>query len=254
EDELAYHLDMRAQKNRNERMNAEDARYAAKRTLGNVTRLKEISREMWTFASLETLWQDLRYGARTLRKSPGPTAVAVLTLALGVGANTALFSVVKGVLLNSLPYRQPERLVALARGDSQTPLPTNVSYGEVEDWKARTRSLQEIALYRGWTPSSASGGAPEIVYCLRVTQNFFQVLGTSTYLGRGFLREEDAPGRWHVVALSYPYWLRRFAGNPDAVGQTLLLNQVPFLVVGVLPKSFEPRSFTDAGSPPDVWA
>ena len=254
EDELAHHLDMRAQRNREAGMDAVEARYAAKRNLGNVTRLKEISREMWSFAWLETFWQDVRYGARSLRKSPGPTAIAVLTLALGVGANTALFSVVKGVLLNSLPYRQPDRLVAMARGNSQTPLPTNVSYGEVDDWKARTRSLQEIALYRGWTPSSASGGAPEIVFGLRVTRNFFDVLGASPYLGRGLLREEDAPNRWHVVLLSYPYWIRRFGGNPKAVGQTVLLDQVPFQIVGVLPKSFEPRSFTDAGSPPDVWA
>src|SRR6266852_1965490 len=254
DDELAFHLAKRERDNRAAGMDATEAEHAARRALGNITRLKESSREMWTFASLETVWQDVRYGARTLRKNPGPTAIAVLTLALGVGANTALFSVVKGVLLNSLPYRQPERLVAIARGDSQTPVPTNVSFGEVEDWKARTRSLQEIALYRGWTLSSASGGAPEIVYGLRVTQNFFQVLGTSAYLGRGLLREEDAPGRWHEVLLSYPYWRRRFGGNPDAVGRTVLLNQVPCLVVGVLPKSFEPLSFTDAGSPPDVWA
>lgn len=254
DDELAFHLAKREEANRAAGMDAEEANYAAKRNLGDATLLKEISREIWTFASLETLWQDVRYGARTLRKNPGPTAVAMLTLALGVGANTALFSVVKGVLLNSLPYCQPDRLVALARGDSQTALPTNVSYGEVEDWKARTRSLQEIALYRGWTRSSSSGGAPEIVYGLRVTQNFFHVLGTSTYLGRGLLREEDAPDRWHVVLLSYPYWVRRFGGNPKAVGQTIMLNQVAFQIVGVLPKSFEPRSFTDAGSPPDFWA
>ena len=254
DDELAFHLAKREEVNRAAGMGAQEASYAARRRLGNVTRLKETTRELRTFASLETLWQDVRYGARTLRKNPGPTAVAALTLALGVGANTALFSVVKGVLLNSLPYRQPDRLVALARGDSQTALPTKVSYGEAEDWKARTRTLQEIALYRGWTPSSASGGAPEIVFGLRITQNFFNVLGTSTYLGRGFSREEDAPGRWHVVLLSYPYWIRRFGGNPNAVGQTVLLDQVPFQIVGVLPKSFEPREFTDAGSPPDVWA
>jgi len=254
DDELAFHLAKREEANRAAGMDAPEASYAARRRMGNVNRLKEISRRLWTFAPLETLWQDVHYGVRTLRKNPGPTVVAVLTLALGVGANTALFSVVKAVLLNSLPYRQPDRLVALARGDSQTPLPTNVSYGEVEDWKARTRSLQEIALYRGWTPSSSSGGAPEIVYGLRTTQNFFNVLGTSTYLGRGLSPEEDAPGRWHVVLLSYPYWIRRFGGNPNAVGQTVLLDQVPFQIVGVLPRSFEPRSFNDAGSPPDVWA
>jgi putative ABC transport system permease protein len=254
DDELAHHLELRAQKNREAGMNADEARFAARRNLGNVTYLKEMSHEAWTFAALETVWQDVRYGARSLRKNPGSTAVAVLTLALGVGANTALFSVVKGVLLNALPYRQPDRLVALARGDSETVLPRNVSYAEVEDWKARTRSLREIALYRGWTPSSASDSAPEIVYGLRVTQNFFDVLGTSPYLGRGLSREEDAPGRWHVVLLSYPYWIRRFGGNPNAVGQTVLLDQVPFQIVGVLPRNFEPRSFTDAGSPPDVWA
>src|SRR5258706_14170176 len=254
DDELAFHLAKREEVNRAAGMGAQEASYAARRRLGNVTRLKETTRELRTFASLEAIGHDVRYGERTLRKSPGPTAVAALTLALGVGANTALFSVVKGVLLNSLPYRQPERLVDLARGDSQTALPTKVSYGEAEDWKARTRTLQEIALYRGWTPSSASGGAPEIVFGLGITQNFFDVLGTSTYLGRGFSREEDARGRWHVVLLSYPYWIRRFGGNPNAVGQTVLLDQVPFQIVGVLPKSFEPREFTDAGSPPDVWA
>lgn len=253
-DELAHHLELRAQKNLEAGMSTEEARYAARRQLGNASALQERSRDLWTFGAIEAFWEDVRYGCRILRKNPAFTAVAVLTLALGVGANTAIFSVVKAVLFSALPYRQPDRLVAVARGDSETPNPTNVSYAEVEDWKARTRSLREFALYHGWTPTSSSKGTPEIVYGLRVTRNFFETLGTSPSLGRGFLPEEDRPGRWHVVVLSHPYWLRRFGSNPDAVGQTILLDQVPFQIVGVLPKNFEPLSFTDAGSPPDVWA
>jgi len=253
-DEIAHHLELRAEQIRSVGIDADEARYAARRRFGNATGLKEKSRELWTFAVIETLWEDVRYGSRSLRKNLGFTAVAVLTLALGVGANTAIFSVVKAVLFSALPYRQPDRIVAVARGDSETPHPTNVSYAEVEDWKARTRSLYDFALYHGWTPASSGKGTPEIVYGLRVTRNFFEDLGSSPFLGRGFLPEEDRPGRWHVVVLSYPYWVRRFGSNPDAVGQTILLDQVPFQIVGVLPRNFEPLSFTDAGSPPDVWA
>jgi putative ABC transport system permease protein len=254
EEELAHHLELRARKNREAGMGADEARYASRRQFGNTTVLKERSRELWAFAAVETFWEDIRYGSRRLRNNPGFAAVAVLTLALGVGANTAIFSVVKAVLFSTLPYRQPDRLVAVARGDSETPNPTNVSYGEVEDWKARTRSLQQFALYGGWTPASSDKNQPEIVYGLRVTRNFFETLGTSPSLGRAFLPEEDRPGRWHVVVLSHPYWVRRFGANPNAIGQTILLDQIPFQIIGVLPKNFEPLSFTDAGSPPDVWA
>lgn len=252
--DIREHIERETQDNIGRGMPAEEARYAAVRKFGNITRVKEETREVWTFPRLEELLQDVRYGLRALRRNPGFTAVAVLTLALGVGANTALFSVVKAVLLNSLPYFQPDRLVTLARGDSQTLHPTNVSYGEVEDFKGRTRSLEHIALFRGWTPSSSDGGAPEMVFGLRVTRNFMDALGVSPFLGRGFLPEEDRPDRWHVVLLSHPYWVRRFGGNPNVVGQTILLDQVSFEIVGVLPQSFEPLSFTDAGSPPDVWA
>lgn len=254
DDELAFHLAMRQQSNRDAGIAGDDARLAARRQFGNVMRVKETSREMWAFTWLEALGQDLRHGARALQKSPTFAAIAVLTLALGIGATAALFSVVKGVLLNSLPYRQPERIVALARGNSQTPHPTNVSFGEIEDWKARSRSFQQIALYRGWTPATSGDGAPEMTFGLRVTRNFFGLLGVAPYLGRTFLPEEDRPNRWHVVLLSYPYWVRRFGASPEAVGRTILLDQIPFQIVGVLPQTFEPLSFNDAGSPPDVWA
>jgi predicted permease len=254
EDEVAFHLAMREERNRITDATSEAAHYAARRQFGNVTQLKERSREMWTFPSWEILWQDLRFGARVLGRNPGFSAVAILTLALGIGANTALFSVVKAVLLNSLPYREPDRLVTLAQGDSQTLRPTNVSYGEREDWNARSHSFQQIALYREWTPALSGSGHPEMVFGLRVTHNFFPLLGTAPGLGRFFLPEEDRPRNSRVVVLSYPYWIRHFAGNPGVVGQTIQLDQEAFQIIGILPPSFAPLSFTDAGSPPDVWA
>jgi predicted permease len=253
-DEVAFHLAMREEKNRAAGAAPDEARYAARRQFGNTTQMKERTREDWTFASIESFWQDLRYGARVLAKSPSFSAIAILTLALGIGANTALFSVVKAVLLNALPYRNPDRLVTLAEGDSQTPNPTNVSFAEREDWTARSRSFQQIALYHGWTPAWSGTGHPEMVFGLRVTQNFFESLGSSPQLGRLFVPEEDRPGRSNVVLLSYPYWIRRFGGDPGIVGKTILLDQASFQIVGVLPQSFEPLSFNDAGSPPDVWA
>lgn len=203
---------------------------------------------------MQTLWQDLHYGVRMLGKSPTFTVVAVVTLALGIGANTALFSVVNAVLLNSLPYHQPNRLVALAEGDRETSDPSKVSYGAAADWKARSRTLQSIALYQEWTPTWTEGSAPEIVYGLRVTQDFFPMLGVEPAMGRAILPEDDRPDRWHIVLLSHAYWVRRFAANPKVIGTNIILDQVPFQIVGVLPESFQPLSFSDAGSPPEVWA
>jgi len=161
--EMESHLQLHIDENLRAGMSALEARRKALIKLGGIEQTKVLVRERRGLPMVEVLLQDLRFAGRTLRRNPGFTSVAVLTLALGVGANTALFSVVKAVLLNSLPYRQPERLITLARGDSQTPNPTNVSYGETEDWKDRSRSLQQIALYHGWTPSSSASGAPEMV-------------------------------------------------------------------------------------------
>jgi putative ABC transport system permease protein len=203
---------------------------------------------------VRSLWQDLRYATRILRSSPGFTAVAVLTLALGIGANTAIFSVVKALLLDSLPYRQPDRLVTLAESDPATVNPINVSYGAVEDWKSRTHSFQSVALQRDWTPTYNSGDAPEITYGLRVSRNFFDTLGVHPALGRVFFPEEDRPDRWHVVVLSYPFWVRRFGGDSQVIGRTILLNQVPFMIVGVLPQAFQSLSFNNEGHTPELWA
>jgi putative ABC transport system permease protein len=199
-------------------------------------------------------WQDLRYGTRLLAKSRGFTAVAVATLALGLGANTALFSVVKAVLLDSLPYPQPDRLVTLARGDSEDPEPTNTSFASAEDWKARAHSFESIALYRGWGPTVTGRGRPEILRGLRVTANFFATLGVRPALGRDFHPADDRPNAGHVILLSHAYWVARFAASPNVLGATLWLNGEPFQIVGVLPESFHSLSFALGGKPRDIWA
>jgi|HubBroStandDraft_1064217.scaffolds.fasta_scaffold04128_4 putative ABC transport system permease protein len=203
---------------------------------------------------MAALLQDLRYSLRTLVKSPNFTIIAVLTLAFGIGANTALFSVVKAVLLNSLPYRQPDRLVTMAKADSDTPNPTNTSFGTVADWKARTQSFESIALYRGWGPTVTGTGNPEVLRGLRVTYNFFDTLGIQPALGRGFLPEEDRPDRANVVLLSHSFWAQRFGADPKVIGTTLVLNEVPFQIVGVLPESFQSLSFATNGTQRDIWA
>jgi putative ABC transport system permease protein len=204
---------------------------------------------------MSTVLQDLKYAVRLLAKSPALTAIAFLTLALGIGANTAIFSVVKAVLLNSLPYREPDRLVTLAEGDADTRNPTNVSFGTREDWKARSRSFDSIALYWGWwTPTLTGGEVPEVIHGMRVSHDFFPTLGIQPLFGSGFTREEDRPDRCHVLLLSYSFWMRHFAGNPNAVGQSLLLDQVPFQIVGVLPESFQSLSFSNGAAPRDLWA
>jgi putative ABC transport system permease protein len=253
-DELAFHVAQRTDKNRADGMDPRDAHHAAHRQFGNTTQIKERTIRMRTFGAFEDVLQDLRYGARMLRKSPGFALIAIATLALGIGVNAAIFSVVKAVLLDSLPYRHPDRLVTLAQGDSKNQNPTKVSYGEFHDWKPRAQSFEQIALYRGWTPAATGDGTPNMVFGLRVTQNFFDTLGVAPHLGRNFIPEEDRPDRWHVVLLSYPYWVRQFGADEHVVGKTVLLDQVPFEIVGVLPSNFQPLSFTDAGSPPDVWA
>lgn len=203
---------------------------------------------------MEQVWQDLRFGLRMLGKSPGFTAVAVLTLALGIGANTAVFSVVKAVLLNALPYRQPERLVTLAATDSGTLNPTNVSYLLVQDWKQRSHSFRSIAIYRDWNPLITGQAKPRMLHGIRVSADFFQTLGVSPALGRHFTADEDRPDHWRVVLLTHGFWQEQFGGRPDIVGQTIALSQTPYLVAGVLPKHFRPLIFSSDPQPLQIVA
>jgi len=202
---------------------------------------------------MRTLWHDARFAFRMLLKTPGVTAAAILMLALGAGANTALFSTIKGVLLSSLPYRQPDRLVTLAANDSGTLNPVNVSYGLVQDWKERSKSFESIAIYRDWQPTMTGQGKPEVLRAVRVSYDFFQTLGVIPVVGRDFRKEEDRPDRKNVVILSYGLWKEKFAGQSEILGGSIQLNEQTYEVIGVLPHNFEALMFTYSALPPQIW-
>ena len=189
---------------------------------------------------METLWKDLRFGVRTLAKSPGFAAVAVLTLALGVGATTAIFSVVNALLLRPLPFKDLDRLVAVWEAVPAQGVERNeISEPNYLDWRAQSSSFEHLAVYSWWSVNVSGVETPERVQGFQVSPNFFDALGARAALGRTFLPEEEQPGKDRVVILSDGYWRSRFAADPAIVGKTLTLNGIGRTVVGVMPKGFD---------------
>ena len=188
------------------------------------------------------MFHDLRYGARMLRKSPGVTAVAVVTLALGIGANTAIFSVVRAVLLPPLPFADPGRLVEIQLRDRKTGEPSNwVAYRDVADWRAQNRSFESIGAHRFALLNLTSDGQPDALYGASVSADVLPLLGVPPLLGRYFLPAEDQPGRDQAIVLSYDLWRHRFAGDPAIVGRTIRQtgqSMRDYTVVGVMPRGF----------------
>ncbi|HWZ85449.1 MAG TPA: ABC transporter permease [Thermoanaerobaculia bacterium] len=247
DDEIAAHLAMaiadRVARGETER----DAQIAARRELGNEALVKETTRAQWGWGSLERFGQDVRYGLRLLKRSPGFTAVAVLTLALGVGANTAILSVVNAILLRPLDYASPDRLVVLLhRGRNP------VAPGNYLDWKARSRSFASMGAAENWSANLTSGDVPEKLPAMRMTADILPMLGARPRLGRAFLPADDAAGRDHVILITDGLWKRRFAADPDVVGKAVTLNGESYAVLGVMPPGFQFAPFwhTDA----EVWA
>lgn len=206
---------------------------------------------------MNTLWQDLRFGARTLLKNPGFTIIALLTLALGIGANTAIFSVVNTLLFRPLPFREPERLVWIANTGTTgglSSLTTRVA--NFNDWRAQNKSFEDLAAYFAFFDYGSYNligvGEPERVIGVGVSQNFFALLGVAPLLGRSFNEEE---ARWNgspAVILSHAYWVRRFAADPNVVGRALTLNDKSTTVVGVMPPTFDFASTFSPGSRVDI--
>lgn len=184
---------------------------------------------------LADLWQDLRFGARMLWKNPGFTAVAVLTLALGIGANTAIFSMINSVLIKALPYPNAEQLVSVWE-TVPSGSRNSVSGGVYKDWRAHSSKFAHLALYKDVRLNLTGAGVPEHLAALQVTTEYLSVLGVAPLLGRGFMAGEDARGGNNQVAmLSHQFWQRRYGGDAGIIGQTVTLNQLPYTVIGVLP-------------------
>jgi hypothetical protein len=193
---------------------------------------------------VESLVQDLQYGLRMLRKSPGFTAVAILILALGIGANTAIFSIVQGVLLAPLPYFQPDRLTYIREYNRTLKHPVWVSYPDFLDWQRSSRSFQQMAAQGGSNDYNlTSPGAPERLGGRTISSGFFGTLGVNLSLGREFSRQENKHGGAPVVIISDRLWRERFHGSADALGKSVALDGVDYTVVGVTPSGF---SFGDA--------
>jgi putative ABC transport system permease protein len=196
----------------------EAARDAARREFGPLTQLAEESRDARGVGWLANGWQDIRYGARLMRRTPGFAAAAILTIALGIGATTAMFSIVYGVVLRPLPYRDPDRLVNLWSTAIKRGLPrANVCMANVYDWKARNHVFEDIAALRAVANFNLTGqGEPERLNGSRVSSNLFPVLGVTPLVGRTFTEDEDEIGHEHVALLTYPLWVRRFGADPGS--------------------------------------
>jgi predicted permease len=237
--ELEIYLQQETDDNIARGMSAEDARYAARRKLGNPTIIREEIYRMNSLSILETIWQDIKYAARVLRKSPGFTFFAVTVLALGIAANTAIFSIADAVLLRPLPYRAAEQLVKVWEDGSSYGFPRDTpAPGNFSDWKTRNHAFADMAAY-SWDDLNFTGdGNPEQLSADEVSANLFSVLGVSAALGRDFRPDDNILGAAGVAILSQGLWLRRFGGNPEIIGQEIRLDGEKCTVIGVMPHGF----------------
>src|SRR6202049_2427227 len=191
---------------------------------------------------MTNLWQDLRYGIRVLAKAPGFTLVAILTLALGIGANTAIFTVVYGVLLRPLPFPHPERLVQLAESDQTQSDELDLTTTQLRRLQEYGQPFEHIVGYTAVGFNLAAGNQAEHARGLHVSADYFAVLGVHPAMGRDFLPEEDQGDGQRVAILSYSLWMRRLGGDAGKIGQKILLNGDAYTVIGVMPAGFDPRA------------
>ena len=253
--EMRLHLELEVEANIKAGMTPAEAREKATRSFGNVNRAVDAAYDVKGGGLLETLTQDIRYGVRMLAKHKAFTSVAVITLALGIGANSAIFSVVNQLLLRPLPYRDAERVVMLWEVTPEGRHQNSVSRANFRAWREQATSYQNIAAFSDQRVNLTDSGEPEELSVQFATPEIFKVLGVDPLLGRTLLPEDAEAGRSSVAVLSYGLWQRRFGGQPNIVGQQVTLNSVKVTVVGVMPQNFQffipARSAT--GRPAELW-
>jgi predicted permease len=251
-DEIESHLQMHIEENLRLGMAAEAARRQAMIKLGGIESMKEAYRDQRGLPWLETFWRDVCFGARVLRKSPGFTAVAMLSLALGIGANTAIFSLVDALLLKPLPFREPDRLVWIANPVSSDGLPGLTRRSNLIDWKESSASFENLGAYIGFSErinyTMIERGEPVRVEGAVVTEHFLETLGVTLQLGRGFLAEECQTKGPRAIILTERFWKDRFQADAGIVGKPVTMNNVSWSVVGILPASFDFSSVFTPGA------
>ncbi len=248
EEEMRLHIELRAKKLSEQGLDAEQAVHAAKSAFGNRTRLQEVSREMWGWTSLEQLIRDVRYGLRQFRRNPSFTTVVIVTLALGIGGNTAIFTLLHAVLFRSLPYRDPNRIVTVWERNLDRQQNDKLTGGDYSEWKARNHVFSDLAYCWDAQYTLTGIGAPKSLVGYQFSTNFFSLLGAQPLLGRTFLPEDGQPGRDHVVVLSYHLWQSAFGASADVVGRPIRLDGTIYTVIGVMP-----RAFAHPSPNVDVW-
>src|SRR5215471_5925862 len=233
-EEVESHLRMAIRDRMERGESAAEAEASARREFGNQGLVEEVTQEMWSWTWLEQLWRDVRYGLRGMRRNPGFTAVAVIALALGIGANSAIFTAVDAILLRPLGYRDPERLVVILNHGNGPVAPANFV-----DWKAQSHSFDNMGAAEYWTPDFTGSDRPEKLWALRISADVLPLLGIPPAMGRFFTASEDQPGHQFEVVLGYGLWQRQFGGDKNVLGRRIQLDNHSYRVVGVMPAGFQ---------------
>src|SRR5579871_943342 len=244
EDELQFHLDMLSSE-----------RPDARKQFGNYSWLKEVCRDMWTLGWIELFLQDVRYGFRTLRRSPSFSAVAIAALALGIGVNTTVFSLVNGVLYKNLPFANSDRILYVSSIDRTKGGPRSMSYPDFQDFRAQMKSFDGLAASSQTSGDISDGiGLPQNYVCAQITANTFSVIGQKPVIGRDFTAEDEMPGAPAVALLTYGLWESRYGKDLSIIGRTIRLNAVPTVVVGVMARGIRFPTESDLWMPLPVPA